>query len=232
MNPELITRLVKLIEKTGDRVILPDVESGKAVVVMGLDAYEQLTGAASADPTSVAVSEPSAASSGDPDTTPSSDEPSVVPKAVVAPTVPNPSVAPAESPSEPPRPAAPLYTQGVQQRPTPMPPSSLPVAEETAPDAPVGHRHPPAPEPNSGVSVPEKVEGSDSTENTAENRSLRDLTQEQLLDRINRDIDDWKTAQDARRTDELRSAVHGLDTSESSQDQLEEEERFFLEPIE
>ncbi|OGL72480.1 hypothetical protein A3C96_01075 [Candidatus Uhrbacteria bacterium RIFCSPHIGHO2_02_FULL_60_10] len=44
MNPEFITRVVGLVQKTNDRVVLADPSSGKAVVVMDLDSYERLMG--------------------------------------------------------------------------------------------------------------------------------------------------------------------------------------------
>jgi len=42
MNPEFITRVVGLVQKTNDRVIIADPQTGKAVVVLGLDSYEKL----------------------------------------------------------------------------------------------------------------------------------------------------------------------------------------------
>lgn len=62
-------------------------------------------------------------------------------------------------------------------------------------------------------------------------KGLSDLTQEELLDKINRDIGEWKTAQELKRTEELQSAAENL-PSLSAAVSLEEEERFFLEPIE
>jgi len=48
MDTKLIARLIELVRKTGDRVVIPDdLESGKAVVIMDLDAYEELMGTAS-----------------------------------------------------------------------------------------------------------------------------------------------------------------------------------------
>lgn len=47
MDTKLIARLVELVRKTGDRVVVPDdAESGRAVVIMDLDAYEELMGTA------------------------------------------------------------------------------------------------------------------------------------------------------------------------------------------
>jgi len=60
---------------------------------------------------------------------------------------------------------------------------------------------------------------------------MADLTQEELIDKINRDIGAWKTAQDRRRTDELKSAAKSAPQFETAS-ALEEEERFYLEPIE
>lgn len=77
-----------------------------------------------------------------------------------------------------------------------------------------------------------------------------DLTQEELLYKINRDIGDWKTAQERKRAQVLRSAANGRSEPRRAPriaaqppkvskpqpvepvDQLEEEEQFFLEPIE
>jgi len=82
------------------------------------------------------------------------------------------------------------------------------------------------PQPSSAVEIP-NIPG-----NKAKTGGLEDLTQAELLDKINRDIDAWKTAQDAKRTEELQSAVRDLPSFEMATGQLEEEERFFLEPIE
>ena len=60
---------------------------------------------------------------------------------------------------------------------------------------------------------------------------MADLTQEELIDKINRDIGAWKTAQDRRRTDELKSVAKEVPQFEAVS-ALEEEERFYLEPIE
>ncbi len=67
-----------------------------------------------------------------------------------------------------------------------------------------------------------------------------DLTQEELLDKINRDIGDWKTAQERKRTEVLQSAAERPDSRPierspkqvETEQSLEEEERFYLEPIE
>lgn len=42
MQSDFITRVIGLMQKTGDRVILADAQSGKAVVMLDLDAYEKL----------------------------------------------------------------------------------------------------------------------------------------------------------------------------------------------
>ncbi|MDD5251926.1 MAG: hypothetical protein PHT12_04820 [Patescibacteria group bacterium] len=57
------------------------------------------------------------------------------------------------------------------------------------------------------------------------------LTQEDLLDKINRDIGAWKNAQERKRTEELQSVARpAIKTGFSAR--LEEEEHFYLEPIE
>ena len=42
MNPEFITRVVSLVQKTNDRVVLADPQTGKAVVLLDLDSYEKM----------------------------------------------------------------------------------------------------------------------------------------------------------------------------------------------
>jgi hypothetical protein len=67
-----------------------------------------------------------------------------------------------------------------------------------------------------------------------------DLTQEELLDKINRDIGDWKTAQERKRAEVLQSAAERPASKPVApqpeqvfvESALEEEERFYLEPIE
>jgi hypothetical protein len=44
MQPEFIQRLIALMEKTGDRVVFADQATGKAIVLMDLEAYERLHG--------------------------------------------------------------------------------------------------------------------------------------------------------------------------------------------
>lgn len=179
MNPELITRLVKLIEKTGDRVILPDPTSGKAVVVLDLDAYERLC-------TAPAVAEPATATD-------------------------------AAAPPVDPSPSAPSS----REVETGVPAFAPRMRVETA-----------VPEPPQRPAVEKKeVDPPNIPENKAKTKGLEDLTQEELLDKINRDIDAWKTAQDTKRAEELRSAAQDLGPFAATS-QLEEEERFFLEPIE
>ena len=43
MNPEIINRVINLIDKNNERVVLVDPETGQAVVVMDFDAYERMT---------------------------------------------------------------------------------------------------------------------------------------------------------------------------------------------
>jgi hypothetical protein len=45
MHPELISRVITLVKKHGDRLVLADEQTGEAVVVLPLDAYERLVGA-------------------------------------------------------------------------------------------------------------------------------------------------------------------------------------------
>jgi hypothetical protein len=197
MNPELIARLVKLVEKTGDRIVLPDLESGKAVVVMDLDAYERLHDAAMLSAAPTVESAPSSAG----------DIPTPIQQTSA-------------------------FAAALELTAAPVPTFRL-SEEPTAPlDEVPGHRHAPAPAPSPAVPSPAGAPRSIPAQSTANIRALEDLTREELLDRVNRDIDDWKTAHDVRHPAKPRPAAYDLESSGSFGDQLEEEERFFLEPIE
>jgi hypothetical protein len=138
MNPEFISRIVGLVQKTGDRVILADQQTGKAVVVLDLESYERLC---------------------------------------------------APSPA---------------QVATPAPRPEIKV-QETEKVAEISQ--------NSDAKRKAVFAPSASKETGA----MADLTQEELMAKINRDIGAWKTAQDRKRP---------------SRNAFEEEERFYLEPIE
>lgn len=178
MHSELIARVVDLIQKTGDRIVLVDPQTGKTVVVMDLASYEKLmTGAAS-------------------------------------------TAAPAATP--------PVATETPKTTPIQAPAATVTKTPETIPEkAPAQAKKTAAHSENPfrkrgaqlGVTAPAKADG------------LVDLTQEELIDKINRDIGAWKTAQERRRTDELQSAAQRFAQLEPAM-ALEEEERFYLEPIE
>lgn len=159
MQPELVVRLVGLVQKTGERLVLADPTTGKAVVVMDLEQYERLC-AVAPDQAAVQISDPN---------------PFQAPKIEV------------EIPQK--------------------------IAKQS--DNPFKKRG-----RQLGVEIP------------LESERPRDLTQEELLDKINRDIGDWKTAQERRRTDELKSVAHGIADRSAVVSALEDEERFYLEPIE
>jgi hypothetical protein len=162
MNPELINRLVSLVERTGDRVVLADPTTGKAVVVMDLNSYERLCVPAQS---SVALEIP---------------------------------VAPIE------------YQKAVE------------------------------------IAVPSQISRSKAVKPPIAARSdLADLTHEELMDKINRDIGAWKEAQESRtRAEELGkksvkqpAAKVAVEPGAGSREpkataQMEDEERFYLEPIE
>jgi hypothetical protein len=166
MNPEFITRVVGLVQKNGDRVILADPQTGKAVVVLDLESYERLC-----DTSAVAAATP---------------------------------------------PVAPVKTQE----------NTLKIAQKTA-------------EPSKNTTS--KRQPVFLAPEASEKASMRDLTQEELLDKINRDIGVWKTAQERKHAEELVSAaqtlprfsaIGGPAAGGETQNALEEEERFYLEPIE
>lgn len=152
MNAELLARVIGLIQKNGDRVVVADPDTGRAVVVMDLESYERLCGAA-------------------PVSTPAVTE--------TAKTV----VEKVEKTAE-------FSEVSTKKR-------KVSAKVEEAPSAPI----------------------------------MGDLTQEGLIDKINRDIGAWKTAQERKRTVELQSAAHSAPRFETAS-VLEEEERFYLEPIE
>jgi len=169
MNPELITRLVSLVEKTGDRVVLADPATGKAVVVMDLASYERLSTGAVAQPIQA-----------QPQTAPIREEKPVPP-------------APAREPE----------IEVVETRKTAQ------IREITSTEEKQVRTKP---ERRSAVEMP-------------------DLTQEELLDKINREIAAWKTAQEKKRSDELKAAARDIAPLPQAA-VFEEEERFYLEPIE
>ncbi|MEY4744971.1 MAG: hypothetical protein RL272_916 [Candidatus Parcubacteria bacterium] len=154
MQPELIARVINLIQKNGDKVVLADPQSGKAVVVMDLEAYEKL------------CVQPA---------------PATVPKAIEM-----------------------------------TPKIAFPDIEKKAEVS-----------QNSGKKKGIRL----SPETMGPTHILADLTQEELIDKINRDIGAWKTAQDRRRADELKSAAQIAPQYEAAS-AIEDEERFYLEPIE
>jgi hypothetical protein len=158
MNPELIARVVSLIQKNGDKVVLADPTTGKAVVVMDLEAYEKLC------------------------VGPVAQAPAAEPEKAVETTV--------------------KFESSFTEK-------KAEFSQKT--------------DKKKGVKVTPETMGA--------THILADLTQEELIDKINRDIGAWKTAQDRRRTDELKSAAHRAPQLETV-GALEDEERFYLEPIE
>lgn len=198
MDSNLISRLVRLIGKNNDRIILPDLATGRTVVLMDLEAYEELLGnteqgnegtnpTPGADKTSVPTHQEKRHSHASLD--------SVIVEPVAPPTAS--VVEPVDSASQP-----------VVQEPPAMPVSETPKKPAFKAKK-QKNRKPNAPE---------------------DTGRLSDLTQDELLAKINRDIGDWKTAQELRRSEELRSAARF--EPETVLEETFEEERFYLEPIE
>src|SRR3989344_2346607 len=133
MNPEFISRVVGLVQKNGDRVVLADAATGKAVVVLDLESYERLT------------------------------------------SVKSPAVS--ESAPEPVRNVAPM---------TPI----ETVISATRSKMTEIHQH-----------------GGDTQVMPKQTEPVADLTREQLMDKINRDIGAWKTAQETKKTEEPKQKV-------------------------
>jgi hypothetical protein len=178
MHSEFLQKLIGLVAKTGNTMIVPDPTTGKSYVVMDMESYERL----------LAGSTP-----------------------------------------------VPAYSAGGQQALQPFPQPQMPMAYQVpfqampqAPQQPVFV--PPAPTPpESHFSAQQSRKEPIPT--TPRKPASVDLTQEELLDKINRDIGDWKTAQERKRTEVLQTAAEPQRQIFDEQ-ALEEEERFYLEPIE
>lgn len=217
MNPEFIARMVELVKKHGDRVVLADTATEKAVVILGLEEYEALRAGA---PVKVGTAAAVALA----------ERP--VPIQWVEPQVEAPPApplthrpAPEPAPTLAPEPVLKTSTETIRKSPPELDPPAalskshngpLPVPKNFAKnsDNPFRKRA-----EQLGVNPP------------LDSMDLADLTQTELLDKINREIDDWKTAQERQRTDELQSAAR-RPTPSVAAPAVEEEERFYLEPIE
>lgn len=161
MNPELISRLISLVERTGDRVVLADPQTGKAVVVMDLSSYEKLCV----------------------------------------------GVKPAELSSKP----------AVTDEPAAAVKIEEPKAQKTA---------------EIKEKTPSRAQSAVKPAVPVSNTGLTDLTQDELLDKINREIAAWKNGQESKRTEELKAAAKTVVPMSGVASVFEEEERFYLEPIE
>lgn len=162
MNAELIERLLALVEKTGDKVVLADPRTGKNVVLMPLDQYEKMLGLAAK-----------------------------------------------ELPTQPRRQERNLLEEVIMRDRQ---------EKKLAEVSPVFAQQPPqypAPETTQRPPMP--------------NAFRKVLTERAAVDKITRDIGTWKTAQDKRRTEEVRATV---EPAFQATDALEDEERFYLEPLE
>jgi hypothetical protein len=204
MNPEIVSRIIKLIDQTGDKVVMMDPSSERAIVIMDLADYERMnagqnSGSVGSRQSVFSEKNPAAGNA---------------PAADAMPPVLNdqPSDAVVETPIEPKGPVAPVADRqeliAAIEDSSEMVEIELPTETQKKPSIYV----------NPGQKDP-----------LAES-AFSDLTQTELLDKINRDIAAWKTAQDRKRTDELRAAA-SQGQAPASVDALEEEERFYLEPI-
>ncbi|MEA3249193.1 MAG: hypothetical protein U9Q03_02445 [Patescibacteria group bacterium] len=199
MDTKLIARLVELVRKTGDRVVVPDdTEAGKAVVIMDLDAYEELMGTASRELPVVATVEPPLQQMFEPE----------------------PIVAPAGGPEL----VEVAETDVVQQI------RAIRKESETSSLPPPASRQ----EPQAASAPPVNLPVVES----------QDLTPSDNDAKIKREIGNWKTIGDV--LPPTTPAAAGTPPGQASQptnqpavqsapvvaNQLEDEERFYLEPIE
>ena len=192
-----------MVKSGSDRVILADSATGKAVVIIGLDEYERLSGTG----TTTAVMQ----------TAPHAAEPAAAPVEPILQARPAFAYAPAAAPV--PAPVPHMVEPRVEA------PAKAP---EIVPKTPVGGINKYAVQSDN----PFKKKAMQLGVVTAPVSSAeRDLTQAELLDKINRDIGDWKTAQERKRAQELTSVARSAPRPEP-ESPVEEEERFYLEPIE
>lgn len=207
MNNELVLRLITLVSKNGDRIVLADPSTGKGVVVMDLDSYERLNAALDEVQSS----------------------PAALPEAIETPSLPQPQAYP------PPASRFASYAEEVRKTYSeevraPSPPPAAPVSQSARAEArPVARYEEPEAAPRRGPGRPRRQTSSfDSGPATQE---LADLTQEGLLDKINRDIGAWKNAKDRHPVEDARNLAQ-KNPYMGGADALEDEEKFYLEPIE
>jgi hypothetical protein len=209
MNNELVLRLITLVSKNGDRIVLADPSTGKGVVVMDLDSYERLN---------AALDEVQAPQSVAP----------VLPTEVPPQALPQPQASQQASRFA-------TYAEEVRKNyaeevrtpaPAAVQPSQQPARAEARPT--VRYEEPEAP-PRRGPGRPRRQ--TSSFENGPATQELADLTQEDLLDKINRDIGAWKNAKDRLPPEETRNVAQ-KNPYMGGADALEDEEKFYLEPIE
>jgi hypothetical protein len=208
MNSELVLRLIALVQKNGDRVVLADPATGKGVVVMDLESYERLN---------VALDEIQSDSN------------------LVASAVPTPLSQPKSYPQAMRSSSYIEETRKSYAEETRLP-AQAPIIEVPAAHQPIKAEVRPTVRYEESEVVPRRGPGrprrqTSSFEAGPATQELADLTQEDLLDKINRDIGAWKNAKDRRHTDELRSVAQ-KNPYLGEADVLEDEEKFYLEPIE
>lgn len=203
MNNELVLRLITLVHKNGDRLVLADPNTGKGVVVMDLDSYERLNAAL--------------------------DELQAMPEPPPQP------VLPAQGYAQVTR-----STAHVEDPPPFIEDEEIPVPPAPVRPAPVQTPHF-APQqatvnqqPGFSAKFSQKTghrRQTSSFDNGPATADLNDLTQEQVLGKINRDIGDWKTAKERRPIDRAKAPAPRRQ-AQPEPVPVEDEERFYLEPIE
>jgi|GEM_PF-2039811 hypothetical protein len=203
MNNELVLRLIALVQKNGDKVVLADPTTGKGVVVMDLDSYERLNAAF--------------------------DEV----QAVSAPAAPAPSLSESLAYEQVAR-----TTRFAEENRSAFAEETMFVSAGPAPHRPQESQNLTNNREIQAISSPPLRRGpgrprrqTSDFEAGSATADLADLTQDDLLDKINRDIGDWKTAKERHRIAELKSVAR-KNNRVTEPEALEEEEKFYLEPIE
>ena len=219
MNPELVLRLIELVRRHGDRLVLADPETGRGVVVMDLAAYERMANSVPAEyePISHQI-----VSHGQSVLTAGSN-PNVeaVPKAQVT--------------EEPLFESEEIQSLEVVQQEDELAQSDF--VKESANPKPVDEVI--RPEPVRPTEVPEGVRPLPTEKGPRRTSSfdkpamadLSSLTPDKLTAKMHGDVGDWKKAK-SRQNDEDSHRQKAATRREAQVAEFEEEEHFFLEPIE
>jgi hypothetical protein len=213
MNNELVLRLIALVQKSGDRLVLADSSTGEGVVVMDLADYERLLHVTDETERSTALQ--GGRHRGDANMAKIEHARGVIPD--------DDNLFESVTVNEPEQPTAMAEELAA---------ASIEVSAPQAFPKPVGPQgRKKAPVKLSSAVGPNGRRQTSSFESGPATAALSDLTQAELMDKINRDIGEWKAAHTQRQTTEQRFGSDGA-AAALQPGSLDEEEKFYLEPIE